>query len=137
MPRLTRWFIKAGLVYFVIALLMGVVLLGRQAFSLPAEVSVLTPVYFHLFMVGWVTQLIFGVIYWMFPKHTQQNPHGSEDLWLVTFVLLNVGLSLRVIAEPMHAFRPEPIWGWLLALSALLQWLAGLGFALNTWRRVK
>jgi len=28
----------------------------------------LFPVYIHLLVFGWLTQLIFGVIYWMFPK---------------------------------------------------------------------
>ena len=54
-----------------------------------------------------------------------------------TFGLLNAGLILRVIGEPLGALRSEAIWGWMLALSALLQWLAGLLFVFNAWARVK
>jgi hypothetical protein len=32
---------------------------------------------------------------------------------------------------------PAALWIWLLAASALLQWLAGVGFVANTWGRVK
>jgi hypothetical protein len=137
MPPLTRWFIKASLVYFVAALLVGIGLAGRAVWNLPQIAATLGPVYFHLFMVGWVTQLIFGVVYWMFPKYSKEKPHGSEALWLTTLWLLNVGLLLRALGEPLHTLRPEAFWGWLLAISALLQWLAGLGFAVNTWGRVK
>jgi len=137
MPPLTRRFIKVAMVYLVAALLVGVALAGRSVWHLPPLISALAPIYFHLFMLGWVAQLIFGVIYWMFPKYTRENPHGSEILWQVTFWLLNVGLVLRLVAEPAQTLYTQPGWGWLLALSALLQWLAGLIFVANTWSRVK
>lgn len=137
MPSLTRWFIKIAMIYLVAALLVGAALAARSMGSLPAVIAALGPVYFHLFMVGWVTQLIFGVIYWMFPKYSKEKPHGSEGLWQATFWLLNGGLLLRIGAEPLQTLQPQASWGWLLALSALLQWLAGLAFVVNTWSRVK
>jgi hypothetical protein len=137
MPPLTRYFIKLSLIYLVVALLVGMAVEARAPLGLPSELNTLRPVYFHLFMVGWVTQLIFGVIYWMFPKASPERTRGSEAANWATFGLLNVGLILRVVAEPLGAMRPEAIWGWLLALSALLQWLAGLLFVLNAWARVK
>jgi cbb3-type cytochrome oxidase subunit 1 len=137
MPSLTRWFIKISLVYLVTALLIGAALVGRSLWSLPPFLTAMRPIYFHLFMVGWVFQLILGVIYWMFPKYTRENPHGSEGLWQATFWLLNAGLLLRLVAEPMHTLSVRPVWGWLLALSAVLQGVAGLIFVGNTWGRVK
>lgn len=137
MPSLTRWFIKVAMVYLAAALLLGAGLAARSIWPLPPLIAALGPVYFHLFMLGWVAQLIFGVVYWMFPKYSKEKPHGSEGLWQATFWLLNVGLLLRVVAEPMQTLRPEAIWGWLLALSAVLQWLAGLTFVATTWPRVK
>ena len=137
MPLLTRLFIKTGLLYFVAALLTGLLLALNSTLTLPTWVGVLNPVYFHLFMVGWVTQLIIGVAYWMFPKFTREQPRGSDQLAQITFLLLNGGLLLRVLAEPMLALQTNKLWGWLLALSAVLQWLAGLTFVINTWPRVK
>lgn len=137
MPTLTRWFIKSGLVYFVAALLLGVLLTAAAVLPLPASVSAWGPVYFHLFMVGWVAQLIFGVVYWMFPRYSKEKPRGSEGLALATYVALNAGLILRAIAEPLQALQPVRWWGWLVAASAVLQWLAGVTFVLNTWARVK
>lgn len=137
MPSLTRWFIKSAFVYFVAALLVGVALATRSLSDLPLLLTALGPGYFHLFMLGWVTQLIFGVVYWMFPKYSREQPHGSERLWLATYWLLNIGLVLRLLSEPLLTTYAHPTWGWLLALSAVLQWLAGVVFVVNTWGRVK
>lgn len=137
MPPITRVFIKAALIYFVIALVTGFVLVAAPWLPLSAWVSALNPVYFHLFMVGWVTQLIAGVAYWMFPKFSREQPRGSDTLAWSTFILLNVGLVLRIIAEPANTFSPGGLWGMLLATSALLQWLGGVAFVANTWPRVK
>jgi hypothetical protein len=137
MPAITRWYIKAGLAYLVAALFLGVLLAGPAIMALPPSVAVWGPVYFHLFMVGWVTQLIFGVVYWMFPRYSREQPHGREGLAVVTCILLNLGLVLRAFAEPMQSLWPAPAWGGALVLSAIVQWAAGILFVVNTWGRVK
>lgn len=137
MPPLTRLFLRISLIWFGLSLLVGLVLAANAVWDLPPIVGVLNPVFFHLFLVGWVTQLIFGVAYWMFPKFTVEKPRGHEDLAWATFWLLNIGLSLRAIGEPMQALQPSALWGWALATAALLQWAAGLLFVFNTWGRVK
>jgi hypothetical protein len=137
MPALSRWFLKSALAYFVGALLLGVAVAMPAVFAIPPAVLALGPVYVHLFMVGWVAQLIFGVVYWMFPRYSKDKPRGSEPLGWATYGLLNSGLILRTVGEPLHALQPAAGWGWLLALSAVLQWLEGMAFALNTWGRVK
>lgn len=137
MPAITRWFIKTSIIYLVTALLVGLVLAGRSFWPGLAVLAGLSPVYFHLFMVGWVSQLIFGVVYWLFPKYSRERPRGYEWLGWATYGLLNVGLLLRAVAEPLNATAPGEIWGWLLAISAVLQWVAGLCFVANTWPRVQ
>jgi len=78
-PALTRWFIKSALVYLTVSLLVGVALTARGAVRLPTVVDALMPVYLHLFMIGWVTQMIFGVAYWMFPRVSKENPADGRD----------------------------------------------------------
>ncbi|HHY57106.1 MAG TPA: hypothetical protein GYA08_16915 [Chloroflexi bacterium] len=137
MPSLTRLFVKTSLLYLAAAFVVGVFLALRPLLPLPAFVGGLTPVYFHLFMVGWVMQLIVGVAYWMFPKWSRLLPRGHDGLALATYGLLNTGLLLRAIAEPALSVSAWRGWGWLIALAALLQWLGGLAFIANTWPRVK
>lgn len=137
MPPVTRVFVRTGLLYLLVALLAGLAIVAQTPLQLPQWAAFLTPVYFHLFMVGWVTQLIIGVAYWMFPKWRKERPRGSDRLAWSCYGLLNAGLLIRVVAEPAHAMQPRPLLGWLIVVAALLQWLGGLAFVLNTWPRVK
>jgi hypothetical protein len=137
MPRLTRWMIKASLLYFLAALITGLVVAGIRPLGLPSGLSSLGPIYVHLFMVGWVSQLIFGVVYWMFPKWSIERPRRSPALGWAVFLLLNLGLLIRAIAEPLAVVRSEPGWGWWLVASAAMQWAAGMAFVVNTWGRVR
>jgi hypothetical protein len=137
MPPLTRWHIKSAFVYLAAAMTLGVVLAASAVVSVPGWLVYLTPSFFHLIMVGWVTQMIFGVIFWMFPIVSKARPRGSERLGWATYVLLNVGLLLRVLSEPLNGANPGQIWGWGLVASALFQWLAAVFFVINAWPRVR
>src|SRR3989304_10180046 len=128
MPALTRWFLRISLLSLVLAVPLVLFSAAQSPRGLTLPMSAFTPVYFHLFMVGWVTQLIFGVVFWMFPKYSKEVPRGSEALGWLTFGLLNTGLLLRLVGEPAQALDPAPLWGWTLAVSALLQWAAGMLF---------
>jgi cbb3-type cytochrome oxidase subunit 1 len=137
MPTLTRWYLKSALIFFILALLAAFLQAGQTVLTGAAFIAALGPVYFHLFLVGWVTQLIFGVVYWMFPKYSIEKPRRSESLGWATFWLLNIGLIFRVVGEPLMTSKPSQLAGWLLTVSAVLQWLAGVFFFANTWGRIK
>ncbi len=138
MPTLTRVFIKTALTYLLAALAAGSLLLAGQAAGVPPPVRLLLqPVYVHLFVVGWVTQLIFGVAWWLFPPRSREAPRGDERLAWFVYAALNAGLLLRVVGEPLHAARPGAVSARLLVLSALLQAAAGWVFAAHLWPRVK
>ncbi len=133
MPTLTRWFLKAAILYLLLALIAGIAL----AFPSTSPISGFFPAYFHMLTFGWLTQLIFGVAFWMFPKYSPSNPRGLEWLGWATFILLNTGLILRIIFEPLNATSPSLLSSWALIVSATLQWLSGVSFVFNTWTRVK
>lgn len=137
MPVVTRWFIKSALAYLAAALFLALVLALPSSVGLPGFIRFMNPAYFHLFLVGWVTQMIFGVIYWMFPIITRAQPRGNEKLAWASYILLNTGLLLRVVGEPLTSTYQETGIGWLLAVSALLQWLAAILFVALAWPRVK
>jgi hypothetical protein len=137
MPPPTRWFVRTGLVYLVAALLVGVLITAQPLRAVLPWLGALTPAYFHLFMVGWVTLLIMGVVYWMFPKWTKTRPRGYPALAWAAYGLLNAGLLLRVVAEPALTQSTLPAWRWLVVAAVVLQWLGGMAFVINTWPRVK
>jgi hypothetical protein len=63
MPPLTRWLVRAALVYLLLGLLTGAVYWANVQWSLWPPLAALSPIYVHMLVVGWLTQLIFGVIY--------------------------------------------------------------------------
>jgi hypothetical protein len=132
-----RFFIFTALAYLLAAFVVGALVLINQGLALDGRIALLQPVFYHLLMVGWATQLICGVALWMFPPHSRERPRGDERLGWCTYVTLNTGLLLRVIAEPFHTWRPALWLGWTLALAALLQVLAIWAFVLAIWPRVK
>lgn len=136
MPTVSRWFIKSSLICLGLALAAGIIeVLPGEAAGVPA--IVLRPVYYHLFLVGWVTQMIIGVSIWFFPRHTRERPRGPAGLSWAIFVFLNFGLLLRAIFEPIAA-GSRSLWpGALLVLSAVFQWLAGVLYIGMIWPRVK
>jgi heme/copper-type cytochrome/quinol oxidase subunit 1 len=123
------------MVYFLAALTLGVLLRVPAAVAAYPALAVFGPTHLHLLVVGWLTQVIFGVAYWMFPRYSPERPRGHERLGWAAFLLLNTGLLLRVAGEPYHALGRGA--GGLLVASALLQLLAGWAFVLNTWPRVR
>lgn len=137
MPTLSRWYIKLGMVYFALGLMMGALILAQPVMGWSPKLQVLRPVYLHFLFIGWVTQLIMGVGYWMFPKLSKEQPRGNEWLGWTVLVLLNSGLVLRAIGEPAMTIAPQAGLGWTLAAASMCLLLAGWGFILNSWGRIK
>ncbi len=137
MPRLVRWFVKAAFLWLILALALKAASLSSWGSAIPA----ITPVSWHALFVGWLTQLIFGIAHWMLPTipgAPKERLRGDERLMWGVFFLLNSGLLMRVLAEPMviqgGAFA---FWRWMLLTSAWLQWLAAVLFVINSWRRAR
>jgi hypothetical protein len=126
--------VKASLLWLVAALLLGIAMQFPTAASLP-WLQVAWPTYLHLLVVGWLTQLIFGVAFWLLPRYSAVRARGSDHLGWATFLVLNLGLLLRVLGEPRRALGGDA--NVLLVLSAVAQVLAVWMFVLNTWPRVR
>ena len=137
MPALTRLYIKTGLAYFVAALAVGALVALRPWLPDGWPVGALTPMYFHLFMVGWVLHVIIGVAEWMFPRWSKTQPRGPLTVSYLAYGGLNTGLLLRLVAEPAFTNSGAPVWAWGLAISAVAQWIGGAAVVYNLWPRVK
>lgn len=137
MPTLTRYWIKAGFINFASALVLAVLIQLSSIIDLPSFIPALNPVYFHLFLVGWITQIIMGVSFWMFPPLNKDQPRGIEILGWFSFGCINAGLIFRIVGEPLVYLDPSSVWRWLLVVSALLQWMGGMFYIAHIWRRVK
>lgn len=88
------------------------------------------PVYIHLLVLGWVTQLIAAVALWMFPRPDRRVATEGLPGWAF-YGLLNAGLVLRAIAEPLPALHR------LLPIAALMHLGAILALAAMLWPRIR
>lgn len=128
MPTLTRWFLRAAIIHLVLGLALGVALASG------ALAGGWQPVYVHLLVMGWATQMIFGVALWMFPRHQPLDLTKTDWIGWLCFGSLNLGLALRAAGEPsLGASSMAPA---TVIAAAALQLLAVLAFTIRAWPRV-
>lgn len=131
MPTITRLYLKSSLLFLLGAL-------GCATAMALFELGQLGPTYLHLFAVGWITQMIFGVALWLFPARSRAERGKSAPSDYVAFGALNVGLVLRAVAEPLLlSGTSSPVLSAALVASAVLQWLSGVIFAVRIWPRIR
>lgn len=142
MPKISRVFVLTSLAYLAVAMVAGILLAGLGAADGGLSVSgsgslgsvaLLRPAWIHLITVGWLTQLIFGVALWLFPRPEGHSDPGGADLWLC-YAALNAGLLLRVASEAGPAVGVSV---GFLPLSATLQFVAVIVFVFHVWPRVR
>jgi hypothetical protein len=125
------------MLYLVVGMLAGALYWVNNAWPIWRPLVALNPVYIHLLVVGWATQLIYGVIYWMFPIISKTNLRGDPRLAWAVLALLNLGLILRAICEPWRTLEANSVNGAGLVLSALLQVVGGYLLVVVCWARVR
>jgi hypothetical protein len=103
----------------MICLVLG--LIAGAAATLSPTMAAIRPTWIHLITVGWLTQLIFGVALWMFPRPAVEMRHADQLGW-AGFWGLNAGLLLRIVGEPLQVFSQQG--KALLIASAMLQFAA-------------
>lgn len=132
MPRLTRWFLRSGIACLLLSLALGA--WPVHAVGTPRWLASSWPVQLHLLTFGWLTQVTFGVAWWLFPRAGSVSSRHEAAMWLA-FGALQAGLLLRVIFEPLGVVVPAA--AIALPVSAALQFTAALAFAIAIWPRIR
>lgn len=131
MPLISRSFIKAGMIFFALSLIASL-LIELEIAVIPG----LIPLFWHMLMVGWITQIIFGVSIWMFPGRNRDEGFKAQKWGWLTFTFLNAGLISRIMSEPFAGPASSGFWKSLLVLSAILQVLAVTTYLIEMWPRI-
>lgn len=138
MDRVSVVYTRAALVWLVSGVALGALMLSddlvpgdwRRWFS---------PTHGHMLFVGWFLQFAIGVAYWLLPRRRNTDlPYGyNERAAMAGLVLLNLGLGVRVVAEPLgrggYDGTPQDL---ALALSSILQLAAVMIIAAQIWKRL-
>lgn len=137
MPKLTRWAIRLGMLHLFMGLGGWLFYTCDQLYEVQGNWSALRPASLHLITVGWLTQLIFAVIYWMFPIISRENPYGESWIAWLGFFMLNFGLWWRIFFEVGLTQGLFEGAGWGLIGAGLLQWAGVTAWIIISWERVK
>jgi len=72
----------------------------------------------------------------MFPGRIKEESFQNQKWSWLTYILLNSGLILRLISEPMILQSEAYFWKVLLTISAVLQFVAVICYVIEIWPRV-
>lgn len=132
MPVLTRVFLFSAFAWLLVSLgfetAEKAAAAGWISFHAGSRITAL-----HGIVFGWITQMIFGVAWWMFPPASRETARPRSSLAWMCYAAANAGLLLRFVFEPGQG----NLRGELLALSALLQTGAFLCFFAAIFPRIK
>lgn len=134
MPVATRIALRFAFAWLLVSLVAWTALPSLAAAGHPVWGERATV--WHLFVVGWLTQLIFGVALWFFPVLRDGPRRGSPRLAGVAVALLNLGVLARAVGEPL-ALRGVLTMQPVLGISAALQLVAGACIVTLLWPRVR
>jgi hypothetical protein len=138
MDPLSSVMLRAALIWLLAGFVIGAAMLTDRA--LPGQWRLwMAPSHAHMLFVGWFLQFAVGVAYWLLPRRrSTERPLGyGERAAYVAVVALNLGLVLRIIAEPAERTGNESDGTMVLLIaSALLQVAAALIFVTQLWPRV-
>lgn len=137
MPTVSRWSIRAAALSFIAGML-----LWSAAALLPAlghariSGAIGIPA-FHLIVVGGLTQMVFGVAWWMFPVRNKNRGRGNPAFAWAAFVALNVGSWARLAGSIASSFGSAPLATGALLTAAITLPLAAILFGAMIFGRLR
>ncbi len=136
MFRIHRLFIKTAIVYLLLGVLLGGSLLLMRAVRGTLAAYSLITIHTHMIGVGTILNMIMGVAHWMFPREPGVTKEivARDPLAWWNYLLLNLGLLLRLLFEPLFPALSARV---ALGVSAFLQVLGVVLFVACIWKRVR
>jgi hypothetical protein len=137
MYSLVRRFIKTGIAFLTVGLLLGVwLLVGRELRDVYPDRH-LVSAHVHAVFVGFSMFLILGVALWLFPRAAQGDTRYSPGRIEAAYWILATSTLARFIAEALRAWLDHPLLRWIIVIGGLGQ-MAGLLFYFWTmWTRIR
>ncbi len=130
MPRLSVWFLRASLLYFLVGVTFGALMLANNGLNMLPTIWVVFPAHMEFLLVGWLLQLAMGVAFWILPRFAKGAPRGPETLLWGSFWLLNLGIFVV-------AYQTIVTVSWLSIVGRMLESGGVALFLIGCWPRVK
>lgn len=130
MPRLSRWMIRAALLYLWAGITIGGLLLTHKGVPLHPTLWGWLPVHIEFLLIGWLVQLVMGVAFWILPRFLTKPRRPRTWMAYLAFALLNIGIGLVAATGLGRWARPFLLAGRIAEVSAVLL------FAGHAWGRI-
>lgn len=123
MSKVTVWFIRCAILYFLAAMLLGIFM------SHAGAVYPYMPIHVHFNLLGWMSMMIYGVGYHILPRFSGKAL-WSDGLSVAQLWLANIGLLGMALGWAAHS---TPI----LLVFSIIEAVSVVFFALNMFLTIK
>ncbi|HKZ46339.1 MAG TPA: cbb3-type cytochrome c oxidase subunit I [Thermodesulfobacteriota bacterium] len=127
MSKITVWFIKCAMVYFLLAIVLGL----HMAVS--GTTYPYMPIHAHFNLLGWMSMMIYGVGYHILPRFSGK-PLYSEKIAEWQFWLANVGLIGMAIGWMVRSWQGDSS---MLLIFAIVEAVSSVMFVVNMFKTIK
>ncbi|MBI5587723.1 MAG: hypothetical protein HY889_05075 [Deltaproteobacteria bacterium] len=127
MSKITVWFIRFALIYFMLSILLGLQM------SVTGPVYPWMPIHVHFNLLGWMSMMVYGVGYHILPRFSGV-PLWSDRLSYWQLWLANIGLVGMAVGWVVRSSSGNPM---VLLVFSLVEGLSIVFFALNMFKTIK
>ncbi|HEX7117937.1 MAG TPA: hypothetical protein VF212_04080 [Longimicrobiales bacterium] len=132
-----RRFIKTGLGFLAVGLVVGVYMLVRRELWGAWPHPYLVSAHAHAVLVGFVMFLILGVALWLFPRAPKDDRRYRPERIAASYWLLAAATFSRFTGELLRAWSDAGWLAWLVVLGGVGQ-AVGLGvYFWAMWPRIR
>ena len=132
-----RLFIKTGIAFLGVGLVLGSwLLVGRELRIVPTH-PLLTSAHVHAVGIGFFMFIILGVAQWLFPRPPKEDTRYRPHRLLVAYWILTLATGLRIVTETARAWSDAFPLRLLVVASGVGQ-VIGLGwYFYSMWSRIR
>ena len=99
MSKVTVNFIKCAMIYFALAMILGITM------TIDGPNYPLRPIHTHFNLLGWISMMIFGVAYHILPRFSGaplwSDKLSVAHLWLANIGLIGMAIGWWVLSQGM------------------------------------
>lgn len=137
MHSLVRRFLKTGIGFLGVGLLIGGWMLIERELRGIHPSPYLASAHTHAILVGFVMMMILGVALWLFPRPDKTDERYSPRTASAAYWLLASGTSIRIAGEVLRMQVGSMALRWLIIGAGLAQ-IVGIGlFFFTMWSRIR
>ncbi|MBI5683110.1 MAG: cbb3-type cytochrome c oxidase subunit I [Deltaproteobacteria bacterium] len=127
MSKITVWFIKCAMVYFLLAMLLGIHM------AMGGPMYPFMQIHAHFNLLGWISMMIYGVGYHILPRFSGR-PLYSERIAEWHFWLANIGLIGMALGWLARQYAANTI---MLMIFSIIAAISAFLFVFNMFKTIK